>query len=80
MRLLRKEQREQEGGSVNQIAAFITIPFVLAVPPVVGLFIGKFLDSLFGTGPYLMYLMLSFGFIAGCREFYRLVKKYGSGE
>ena len=56
----------------------ITIPFVLAVPPVAGLLIGMWLDTLFDSEPYLMYVFLILGVVAGIREFYRLLKRTGS--
>lgn len=72
---------EDEGQkNVRQIGVFITIPFVLAVPPIIGWFIGSWLDGFFGTEPYLMYILLVLGFIAGFREMYRIVKRYGDGD
>jgi len=62
----------------RQIGAYITIPFVLAVPPILGWFIGDWLDSKLGTRPYLMYLFLVLGFVAGFRELYRIIKKFGN--
>ncbi len=62
----------------RQIGAYITIPFVLAVPPVLGWFVGNWLDQKLGTEPYLMYLFLVLGFVAGFRELYRIIKKFGN--
>lgn len=62
------------------IGVFMTIPFVLAVPPVIGWFIGKWLDTFFNTEPYLMYLFLVLGFASGVREFMRLIKRFGNGS
>lgn len=56
--------------------AYMTIPFALGVPPLVGWYIGSLLDKLFGTAPYLMYILLVLGFIAGVREVVRIIKKY----
>lgn len=70
---------EEEKKNVRQIGIFITVPFVLAVPPVVGWFIGSLLDSYFGTAPYLMLLLIALGIAAGFREFYRIIKRYGNG-
>lgn len=71
---------DEENKNVRQIGVFITIPFVLAVPPIMGWFIGKWLDSFFGTEPYLMYIFLVLGFIAGFREMFRIVRSYGNGD
>lgn len=56
---------------------YMTIPFILGVTPIIGWAIGSWLDKRLGTDPFLMYLLLIIGFIAGVREFYRIVKKYG---
>lgn len=61
----------------RQIGVYITIPFVLAVPPILGWFVGNWLDGLLKTGPYLMYLFLILGFVAGFRELFRIVKRFG---
>ena len=66
--------------NVRQIGIFITIPFVLAVPPVLGWLIGSWLDGFFDSEPYLMYTFLVLGFIAGFREMYRIVRRYGNGD
>jgi ATP synthase protein I len=71
------ENEEQK--NLRQIGVFITIPFVLAVPPILGWLIGSWLDRFFGVEPYLMYIFLVLGFIAGFREMYRIVRRYGNG-
>lgn len=42
--------------------------------PLVGYFIGNWLDGKLGSGPYLMALFLIMGFAASGREVYRLLK------
>jgi len=69
---------DKERKQTTLIATFITLPFVLAVPPIMGWWIGTWLDEQFGTTPWLMYSMLVAGIVAGIREFYRIVKKYGN--
>lgn len=72
-------EEEEQRKRYQTIAIFITIPFILAVPPIVGWLIGTWLDKYFETTPYLMYLFMILGFAAGIREFYRIIKKYGNG-
>lgn len=59
----------------RQIGLLGTIPILLAVGPLVGFFIGRWLDSRLGTEPFLLVLFLIFGFIASGKEIYRLLKR-----
>ena len=61
---------------MKQFGAYLTLPFVLAIPPVIGWALGHWLDKKLHTGPYLMYLFLLLGFIAGFRELYRILKRF----
>jgi len=71
---------EKKPDDLLKIGIFMTIPFVLAVPPMVGWVIGKWLDDYFGTGNKIMYVFLILGLIAGFRELFRIIKKYGNGN
>jgi ATP synthase protein I len=64
----------------KRMGIFMTVPFVLALPPMIGWFLGRWLDKLWGTAPYLTYGLLFLGIFAGGREFYRIVKRYGNGD
>jgi ATP synthase protein I len=57
---------------------FVTIPFVLAVPPVLGWLIGNWLDEKLNTKPFLMYILIVLGFCAGFREMFRILKRFGN--
>lgn len=63
---------------MRQIGVFMTIPFVLAVPPVLGWLIGSWLDGKLNSAPYLMYFCILLGFAAGIKEVIRLIKRYGN--
>ena len=76
--LLPKDQERDSWAA--QMGVLVTIPFVLAVPPIVGWAIGSWLDRLLSTAPVLMYLFIILGILAGAREFYRIVKRYGNGS
>lgn len=71
---------EERRKKVQMIGVFVTIPFVLAVPPIIGWAIGSWLDGHFNTDPYLMFIFIVLGLIAGVREFIRLIKRYGNGN
>lgn len=61
----------------KQFGVFIMLPFVLAVPPIIGWFLGIWLDKHLHTTPYLRYVLLFLGVLSGARECYRLIKEYG---
>lgn len=66
---------EERRKKIKQAVVYAMIPFALAVPPIVGWFIGTWLDKLFGTAPVLMYINLAIGFVAGVREVIRIIKE-----
>lgn len=70
---------EEQQKWIRQVGVFVTVPFVLSVPPILGWLFGKWLDDYFGTTPYLMYFLIILGFVAGFREFYRIIKRFGDG-
>lgn len=71
-----KKNRER----MQVLATYITLPFVLAIPPIVGWYIGSWLDRRFDIAPYGMYALVALGLAAGVREFYRIVTKYKDRE
>lgn len=68
---------DENKNRLRQLGIFMTIPFVLAVPPILGWAIGSWLDKKLDSSPYLMYILVVLGFISGFRELYRIVRKYG---
>lgn len=75
-----EKKSKEEKKSLKQIGAYVTLPFVLAVSPVIGWLLGRWLDNLLDTKPYLSYLGILFGLIAGARELYRMIKEFGNGS
>lgn len=63
----------------QQVGVYLTIPFMLAVSPILGWLFGSWLDKKLSTAPYLMYLFVLIGFAAGIREVYRIIKRFGNG-
>ncbi len=61
--------------TMRRVGLLTAIPLVLAIAPVIGFFMGDFLDKKLGTEPYLMIVFVVLGFIAGAREVHKLVKK-----
>ena len=58
----------------RQIGLLSSIPFILALAPIIGYFLGKFLDQKFRTQPWLSLVFLGLGFVAGVRETIKIVK------
>ena len=65
---------------MKKIAIFATIPFVLAVPPIVGWYAGTWLDEHLGTAPYLMISLIILGLLGGFKELIRLIRDYGDNS
>jgi ATP synthase protein I len=63
---------------MKQIGIFMTIPFVLGVPPLIGWYLGHSIDMHFHTEPYFMNSLIVLGVVAGFREVYRIIKRFGN--
>jgi ATP synthase protein I len=59
----------------RQIGILTTIPILLAVGPILGYYIGDFLDKKLSTTPYLMIVFIIFGFVAAGKGVYDLIKR-----
>ncbi|PJD93358.1 MAG: hypothetical protein CK425_12785 [Parachlamydia sp.] len=69
----------EDGNQKRMLAVYLTIPFVLAIPPVLGWFIGEWLDGKLNTKPFLSYALIVLGFIAGFKELFRIIRRFGNG-
>ena len=52
----------------------------MAVPPVAGLLIGRYIDNRFDTDPIFTIVLLILGFVAGARETASVIKKANREE
>lgn len=71
----RSSSEDEKYSTLRRAGLLTSIPLLLAISPIIGFFIGDFLDGKLGTEPYLMIVFVTLGFVAGAREVYRLVKK-----
>ncbi len=71
---LHKDKKEDRYRAVRQAGLLTTIPVLLVVSPLVGFFIGRFLDGKLHTDPILTILFLILGFIAGARQIAAVLK------
>ena len=58
----------------RQVGLLSSIPFILALAPIIGFVIGQQIDRHFRTGPWLSIIILILGFVAGVRETIKIVK------
>ncbi|HEY5599492.1 MAG TPA: AtpZ/AtpI family protein [Candidatus Manganitrophaceae bacterium] len=59
----------------RQIMLLSAIPMVLVAGPLVGFFVGDFLDRKMGTAPWLMILFLILGAFSSVKQVLRLLAK-----
>jgi ATP synthase protein I len=52
----------------RQLGLLTTIPMILAAAPLVGYFLGRWIDRRFGTEPWFTMIFLVIGLVAGVRE------------
>ena len=64
-------KRDNKSKMIKQLGLLGTIPILLAVGPLVGFFIGKFLDEWLETDPWLKFILLAMGFIASGKEIWK---------
>jgi ATP synthase protein I len=68
-------KKEKDYNWARQMGLLSTIPFLMAVPPIAGLLIGRYLDKRFDVNPVLTIIFLLLGFVAGVREVASVLKK-----
>ena len=68
---------EDNKGFLKRMVWMSSLGISMVLATFVGLYIGVYLDDKFSTKPWLTILFLIIGIIAGFRNIYTLVKKYG---
>ncbi len=68
-------RNDKQSRDMRQISLYGTVPAIMLAAPVVGFFIGRWLDGKWGTEPYLTGGGALFGVAAAGLEIYHLVKK-----
>lgn len=72
--------KNEDKKSFMQAVLASTIGYQVAFAPFIGIAIGIFLDSKFGTLPYLTIIFLILGIISGARSYYRFAKQQQDQE
>lgn len=65
----------EKGERLRQVMVLGTIPMVLVAGPLIGFFIGDYLDRRFGTSPWAMLVFLVLGGVASVRQTIRLLAR-----
>ncbi len=68
---------ERKKGRLKGLAMIASVGISLVASTMIGLVAGLWLDGLLGTKPWLTIICLILGIIAGFRNVYLTVKKYG---
>jgi len=68
------------GKQVRSVGTLGMIPILLGVGPIIGLFIGRWLDKQFGSSPWLTALFVIMGFVAAVREMLQLLRRYSDED
>ncbi len=68
------------GDTLRQVGLAMTIPMALLAGPLVGWFIGNFLEKKFTLPHYVTVFFIIFGFIAGIRHAWRLIKQISQDD
>lgn len=67
--------KDETKRTVRELGYFASLGMSVALSIVIGLFLGRWLDSKFDTDPILMFVGLAMGIIAGFRNIIRAGKK-----
>ncbi len=67
--------KKENKGYIKDLAYYSTLGLQVAFAIIIGFFLGKFLDSKFGTSPWLTYIFLVFGIIAGFKNIGIAIKR-----
>jgi ATP synthase protein I len=77
---LQKKNGDDFYSAMRQAGLLTTIPVLLAVSPIIGLLIGRWIDGKLGTEPVFSIVLLIVGFAAGAKQVVRLVKLAGKNR
>lgn len=75
MTLFGPGKKDDDRTDYRQISLLALVPAILVAAPLVGFFIGQWLDKKFETEPILMTIGVFLGFGSAGIEIYKLVKK-----
>ena len=74
------KRRDPGYSRIRSAGLLLAIPTLLIVSPLVGFFLGDWVDRKLGTSPWFVILGLILGFVAAGRETYRIYRRYQAEE
>ena len=72
---MKQPKGTETGRWLRPVGLLTAIPFVIMFGPLIGYFVGEWLDRKLDTEPYLMVTLIVLGFIASGREVWGLIKR-----
>ena len=74
------QQDDPRFGGLRTAGLLLAIPTLLIVSPLVGFFLGSWVDRRLKTSPWLTIIGLILGFVAAGRETYLIYRRYQAEE
>ena len=71
---MQKNSEDDRYAAMRRAGLLTTVPVLLAVSPIIGFFMGRFLDLKLGTEPVFSIIFLILGFVAGAVQVARVVR------
>lgn len=75
-----RPEKKSSAGGLRTAGLLLAIPTLLIVSPLVGFFVGSWLDRRFSSAPWLGIAGLALGFAAAGRETYLIYRRYQAEE
>ena len=73
-------KKDRDDSALRSAGMLLAIPTLLIVSPLVGFFLGSWLDRRFNTTPWITVVGLILGFVAAGRETYLIYRRYTAEE
>lgn len=68
-------KKDEKSEYLRQVGLLSSIPILMVVGPLVGYFIGSWIDGWAGTDPWFKIILIVLGFVASGKEIYNIVRK-----
>jgi F0F1-type ATP synthase assembly protein I len=69
------DKNDEKSEYLRQIGLLSAIPILMVVGPLVGFFIGSWIDNWAGTDPWFKAILIILGFVASGKEIYNIVRR-----